>query len=93
MSKLTYTQALELSLQRKWKVGTCNQGKECWCRTIELVDPIDFFETSNPHNGDGIDDILTHVVIGGELSTIQAEHIVRIHNNSLAYNETRKTHE
>lgn len=79
---LTYDEALKLSLTRRWKIGICSQGDWCWCRTIELEEPIDFFENSLL-TGCGFDDKLTHISSDGELSKIVAEHIVQLHNNSL----------
>jgi len=75
---LTYDEALKLSLTRRWKIGICSQGDWCWCRPIELEDPIDFLPTGN-----GGDDKLTHISYEGRLSKIVAEHIVQLHNSSL----------
>jgi hypothetical protein len=37
---MTYQEAINKSLTLKWKVGTCSQGEECWCRTITCDPPL-----------------------------------------------------
>ena len=44
---MTYEEAQEISLQVKWKTNTCNQGEQCWCRTIVPVVPILYSEYEN----------------------------------------------
>lgn len=89
MSSLTYIDALKLALTKRWKVGYCSQGKICWCRSIELDQPIDFVEF-DPHNGEPVENVLTHVAHGGELNKEVVSYLVRLHNNSLTFNESVK---
>jgi len=66
-------EALKASLTVPWKIGTCDVGEKCWCRTIELVTPIPFG-----------DEEITHVARAGEIFKKHAEHIVKLHNDYLA---------
>jgi hypothetical protein len=72
---MTYEEAQELSLIVKWKVSTCSQGKECWCRAIVPVVPISYTEDEM-----NVGQEYT-VVRPGELDKDLAEHLVRLHNN------------
>ena len=71
-SLLTYKEAQELSLKVEWKVGKCLQGKRCWCRPIHLKKRI---EDENGHE--------IYIISSGCISTVHAEHIVKLHNASL----------
>ena len=37
---MTYQEAKEKVFTVKWQIGTCGQGEECWCRTINPIEPI-----------------------------------------------------
>lgn len=37
---MTYQEAIEKGFRVEWKLGTCEQGERCWCRTIEPTEPI-----------------------------------------------------
>ena len=71
-SGLTYAEAKALSLTVKWKIGTCTQGEQCWCRTIEPTEKI------TDQNDEEI-----YIVGSGCMTTDCAEHIVALHNKSL----------
>lgn len=69
---MTYQEAIEKSLTVEWKVGTCHQGEQCWCRTIEVVEPILF--------DDGDLSSEYYVVRGGEVHKETVEYLVKLHN-------------
>lgn len=71
-SNLTYKEAQELSMKVEWKTSTCISGEQCWCRIIEPKEEIKDSE------GNEID-----IVGSGCISTIHAEYIVKLHNESL----------
>jgi len=75
---MNYEEALKHSLTVPWKVGTCQQGEKCWCRTIipeeEILD-------------DEGEDI--YIASGAEIHKVHAEHIVKLHNESLTNKVTR----
>ena len=75
----TYHEAIEKSFQVKWKVGTCSQGEECWCRTIKPVGSIIY--------KDGDIDAEYYVVGSAELLKETAEYFVKLHNEKLGGNE------
>ena len=74
---INYTEAIQESLKRKWIVGTCSQGEECWCRTITCEEPLMFQEYKD------IEPEEFFVVGSGDLRKEIVEHIVKIHNESL----------
>lgn len=69
---MTYSQAIEKSLQVPWKIGTCSQGEQCWCRTIVPVEPIMFLD------GEELTEFM--VCRGGEIQKEIAEYFVAMHN-------------
>jgi hypothetical protein len=71
---MNYQEAIEKSLTIKWKVDTCSQGEQCWCRVVRCEDPILFKES------DDSDSEEYYVVRSGELNKETVEHIVKIHN-------------
>ena len=75
--KLDYEQAISESLSRKWKIDTCQQGEECWCRVIKCDPPLFFMEKN-------CDDQEYYVVRSGELVKETVEHLVKLHNQSLS---------
>ena len=74
---LNYTEAIQESLKRKWVIGTCSQGEECWCRTITCEEPLMYQEYKD------IEPEEFSVVGQGDLGKEIVEHIVKIHNESL----------
>ena len=58
----------EKALQVKWKVGICNTGESCWCRTIIPI---------------GVESEDYYIIPEGTMHREVVEHIVNIHNNSL----------
>lgn len=75
--KLDYGQATTESLLRKWKIDTCQQGVECWCRVIKCDPPLFFVESNR-------DEQEYCVVRSGELGKETVEHLVKLHNKSLS---------
>jgi hypothetical protein len=74
---MNYVEAIKESLNRKWKVTTCSQGEECWCR-VASCDP------ELHYNEDGLEEIYPFNPIGaGEVQQEIVEHLVKIHNENL----------
>lgn len=71
---MTYQEAIEKSFSTKWKVGTCHQGEQCWCRTIEPIEPIIY--------KDGDIEGSYYIVGSGELNKETAEYFVKLHNET-----------
>ena len=76
---MTHQEAINKSLTLKWKVDTCSQGKECWCRTI-TCDPSLMYEELGVENK-------FYVVGSGEIMKEIVEHIVNIHNKTYGGNK------
>ena len=72
---MTYQEAKEKAFTIKWETQTCGQGEECWCRTINPVEPILFKdgETENEY----------YIIGSGELNKETAEYFVKLHNQNL----------
>jgi len=72
MEFLKYEEAQDLSLTVKWKTTPCESGESCWCRIIEPEKQL-------------IDEKGNEIYIAGSgcVPTIYAEHIVKLHNDSL----------
>ena len=71
---MTYQEAIDKSLTVKWKVGTCGQGTQCWCRTITCDPPLMY--------DDGDEQYPFFVVSTGEVMAEIVEHIVELHNKN-----------
>ena len=71
---MTYQEAIDKSFTIKWKVGTCSQGEQCWCRTIEPIEQILYID------GD-IEDSYS-IVRRGEMLKETAEYFVKLHNET-----------
>lgn len=69
---MTYQEAIEKALTVRWKTITCDQGDDCWCRGISPE------RSLTDNKGDEI-----HIIPIGTVRKEHAEHIVRLHNNSL----------
>jgi hypothetical protein len=76
---MTYQEAINKSLTLKWKVGTCSQGKECWCRTITCDPPLMYGEVALEEE--------FYVVGSGQIMKEVVEHIVNIHNKTQGGNK------
>ena len=73
---MTYQEVQQKSLQVEWETVPCHQGEDCWCRMIKPATPIIYNED------DAISD--EHYICGsGSLDKKTAEHIVKVHNESL----------
>lgn len=73
---MTYEEAQAHSLTVRWKLETCGQGDACWCRILTPEEPILY------DDGHGGTDEL-YIAASGCVPTIYAEHIVKLHNDSL----------
>lgn len=76
---MTHEEATAKSMTVRWKTSTCLSGEECWCRIIEPEEPIFYTATTLP---DGDDEEL-YIAGSGCVPTEYAEHIVKLHNQSL----------
>lgn len=72
-----YKEALEKSLTARWKVEPCHQGESCWCR---MIVPEEDIVWQSFHAGP---DEEFYLVGSGSIGKEVAEHIVKIHNQSL----------
>ena len=74
---MTYEEGLKKALTVPWKVKVCHSGESCWCRAIT---PKEDIITENDEEV-----IIAH---SGSIRKEYAEHIVKLHNDSLcqAYN-------
>ena len=69
--ELTYKEAEKKLLTVEWKLEECGT-KDCWCSIIVPKEKIE-----------NIDDEDIYVLPSGAITTELAEHIVKIHNESL----------
>jgi len=68
----SFQQARLESFNVEWKLGYCAQGDNCWCRTIQPVEPILY------------DDNEEYFVVGqATIDKKTAEYIVKLHNNKI----------
>jgi len=72
---MTYQEAINESLNRKWKIGTCSQGEQCWCRTITCDPPLMYEEVEGETHE-------FYPIGSGDVMTEVVEHIVSLHNKS-----------
>ncbi len=72
---MEYKEAQELALKKKWKVETCTQGLACWCRLVVPEEKIKYISGN-------IEEEL-YIIGSGAINKIHAEHIVKIHNDTL----------
>ena len=72
---MTYQEAKEKAFTVKWEIGTCSQGEECWCRTINPVEPILY--------KDGDIENEYYIIGSGELNKETAEYLVKLHNQNI----------
>ena len=69
---MTYEEAMQKSINVKWFIKTCDVGEKCWCRMICTEEEI------KDENGE-----IIYIIGSGAASKEHAEHIVKIHNDSL----------
>jgi len=69
---MNYEEATEHSLKVRWKTETCSSGKKCWCRIISPEEEL------TDDQGNEI-----YIAGSGSVPKIYAEHIVKLHNESL----------
>ena len=73
---MTLEEAEKLAMTVKWKLGVCTQGEICWCRTIEPITPIFFFDTDGGKEP-------YYIVQSGEMDKNLAEYFVKLHNEKI----------
>jgi len=69
---MTYTEAIKKSFTVKWKVDTCPQGEQCWCRIIRCEEPL-MYEDEDEY----------WPIRAGEVEKDTVEHIVKLHNEAI----------
>lgn len=79
---MNYSEARKEVFNKPWKINTCSSGEACWCRIIELVEPIKY------QIGSGEDDEvrfgkISEVVPMGAIDADVAIHLVTLHNDFL----------
>lgn len=79
MDNMNYQDAMKHSLTVRWKTSLCSQGEICWCRMIEPEHKI------TDKDGEEI-----YIAPSGSIDKIHAEHIVKLHNESLRSTEEAK---
>ena len=73
LTTMTYQEAYDLALKSKWIATPCFVGESCWCNIITPEIPIIF----------GVDNDEVQIVSSGAINKQLAEHIVKVHNQSL----------
>lgn len=78
-----YDAAVNESMRRRWKVSNCKTGDSCWCRLIDVEDPVLFTDQGSTYHADYTCDQIDNIISAGCISKSYAEYIVNLHNNSL----------
>lgn len=77
---MNFKEAEKLAYKTRWKIGTCNSGEKCWCRTIEPEKTIEYFI----YNKDMPPDKHEFYIIGdASVDKKLANYIVKLHNKNL----------
>jgi len=71
---MKYQEAYDLALKSKWIATHCFVGESCWCNIITPEVPIFYGEEDNEE---------VQIVSSGAINKQIAEHIVKVHNQSL----------
>lgn len=79
---MKYSEAKKEIFNRVWRVSTCNSGESCWCRIIELVEPIEY-QVNTKEEDEVRFDTISQVVPMGVLDADVAMHVTKLHNNFL----------
>jgi len=79
---MKYSEARKEVFNRPWKINTCNSGESCWCRTIDLVEPIEY-KVNTKEDDEVRFDIIDNVVPMGAIDADFAIHVVTLHNDFL----------
>jgi hypothetical protein len=79
---MKYSEAKREVFNRPWKVSTCKTGEDCWCRIIELVEPVEY--QLGAREGDEVKfDKISEVVPMGAIDVDFAMYVVALHNDFL----------
>ena len=79
---MTYKQSVQELYKRPWKAVTCSQGESGWCRIIETLEPIEYQVNKSEEDEDTFE-LISQVIPMGAIDTEFAEHVVKLHNDSL----------
>lgn len=79
---MKYSEAKKEIFNRPWKISTCSSGESCWCRIIELVEPIEY-QVNTKEEDEVRFDTIDEVVPMGAIDANVAIHVVNLHNNFL----------
>ena len=79
---LQFNEAKEKVFKTKWKVATCNEGEKCWCRIIEPVETIEYYNFIGDYNVDSFNENF-YIVPSACMDKQIAEYIVKLHNKNL----------
>lgn len=79
---MKYSEARKEVFNKPWKINTCSSGESCWCRIIELVEPIEY-QVNTKEEDEVRFDTIDNVVPMGAIDADVAIHLVTLHNNFL----------
>ena len=65
------------NFKKKWKIATCTDGADCWCRLIVTED-------YKKAEDDNMNDCITYA---GKITKRLAQYIVKLHNEELKREE------
>lgn len=74
---MDFDQAKKKSHKLRWKTDYCHEGEQCWCRIIKCEEPLMYSKF------DYFDQEEYIIIQDGQLNKDTAEHIVKLHNESL----------
>ena len=73
----TYEEAYKYTLTKKWKIKTCQQGKNCWCRSITTAEQIRYLDPETEELE------YLYIVRSGCLDAHVARYFVKLHNEKI----------
>ena len=79
---LQLNEAKEKAFKTKWKITACNEGEKCWCRIIEPVETIEYYNFIGDYNVDSFSENF-YIVPSACMDKQIAEYIVKLHNKNL----------
>lgn len=75
--EMEYSEAIKESFKKPWKVVLCDEGEKCWCRMIELKQPIKF---TTPALDGVFEHELRTIISQGAIDEETAKYLVNLHN-------------
>lgn len=79
---MKYSEAKKEVFNRPWKISTCSSGEACWCRIIELVEPIEY-QLGGREDDEVKFDKISEVVPIGAIDADVAMYVTTLHNDFL----------